>query len=154
MSHPRTSGRELALQYLYMHDVLEGKDVQTFDAYIAAQETPPEKPSVEFAQKLVSSVLDHRAELDSEIAEVATNWNIKRMAAVDRNVLRLGLAELTICPETPHKVILNEAVELAKHYSSDDAGAFVNGLLDKLSSKHRSVDAPTPAAPAPSAEQK
>src|SRR4051794_15149859 len=118
MSHPRTSGRELALQYLYMHDVLEGKDVQPFDAYISTQEIPPEKQSVEFAQKLVESVLNHRSELDGEIAGVATNWNIKRMAAVDRNVLRLGLAELTVCPETPNKVILNEAVELAKQYSS------------------------------------
>lgn len=137
MSHPKTTGRELALQYLYMHDVLEGKDVQTFDAYITAQEIPPERQSVEFAQSLVDSVLKHRSELDTEIAEIATNWNINRMAAVDRNVLRLGLAELTICPETPNKVILNEAVELAKQYSSEEAGAFVNGLLDKLCAKLR-----------------
>lgn len=142
MSHPKTTGRELALQYLYMHDVLEGKDVQTFDSYIASQEIPPERQSIEFAQSLVESVLKHGSELDAEIAEVATNWNIKRMAAVDRNVLRLGLAELTICPETPNKVILNEAVELAKQYSSEEAGAFVNGLLDKLCSKRR----PEPAA--------
>jgi N utilization substance protein B len=141
MSHPRTAGRELALQYLYMHDVLEGKDVQAFDSYIAAQETPPESQSVEFALKLIDSVLKHRAELDGEISQVATNWNINRMAAVDRNVLRLGLVELTICPETPHKIILNEAVELAKQYSSEDAGAFVNGLLDKLCSKHRTPTA-------------
>ena len=137
MSHPRTEGRELALQYLYMHDVLDGKDVQAFDAYIATRDTPPEKQSVVFAQQLVESVIHHRAELDTEIAGVATNWNIHRMAAVDRNVLRLGLAELTVCPETPNKVILNEAVELAKQYSSEEAGAFVNGLLDKLCSKLR-----------------
>src|SRR5881227_3002778 len=108
MSHPRTAGRELALQYLYMHDVLEGKDVADFNAYIAGQETPPDTQSIAFARTLTDSVLQHRDELDAEIAEVATNWNIVRMAAVDRNVLRLGLAELTICPETPHKVILNE----------------------------------------------
>ncbi|MEI6233335.1 MAG: transcription antitermination factor NusB [Planctomycetota bacterium] len=137
MSHPKTAGRELALQYLYMHDVLEGKDVQPFDMYIKAQDIPPERQSVVFAESLVESVLKHSAELDAEIAEIATNWNIKRMAAVDRNVLRLGLAELTICPETPNKVILNEAVELAKQFSSDEAGAFVNGLLDKLCSKRR-----------------
>src|SRR5436190_9409266 len=137
MSHPKTAGRELALQYLYMHDVLEGKDVQAFDAYVASRDEPPEKSSIEFAQTLVDGVLKHRDELDAEIADVATNWNIKRMAAVDRNVLRMGLAELTICPETPHKVILNEAVELAKQYSSDEAGAFVNGLLDKLCLKLR-----------------
>lgn len=137
MSHPRTAGRELALQYLYMHDVLVGKDVQNFTDYIAAQETPPDPQSVTFARTLVESVINHREELDAEIAQVATNWNINRMAAVDRNVLRLGLAELTAFPETSHKIILNEAVDLAKQYSSDDAGAFVNGLLDKLCSKQR-----------------
>src|SRR5437016_5697051 len=98
MSHPKTAGRELALQYLYMHDVLEGKDVQAFDAYVASRDAPPEKSSVEFAQTLVDGVLKHRDELDAEIADVATNWNIKRMAAVDRNVLRMSLAELTIFP--------------------------------------------------------
>lgn len=137
MSHPKTVGRELALQYLYMYDVLEGRDVQCFDAYIAVQEIAPERQSVEFAENLVKSVLQHLDELDTEIAEVATNWNIQRMATVDRNVLRLGLAEMTICPETPGKVILNESVELAKQFSSEEAGAFVNGLLDKLCSKRR-----------------
>jgi N utilization substance protein B len=137
MSHPRTAGRELALQYLYMHDVLEGKDVADFNAYISGQEVPPETQSVEFARKLVDSVLQHRGELDAEIAQVATNWNVNRMATVDRNVLRMGLAELTVFPDTSHKVILNEAVELAKQYSSDDAGSFVNGLLDKLCSRLR-----------------
>ena len=137
MSHPKTAGRELALQYLYMHDVLEGKDVQPFSEYASTREPLPEKQSVEFGEKLVSSVLKHRDELDAEISEVATNWNIKRMAAVDRNILRLSLAELTVFPETTHKIILDEAVELAKQYSSEEAPAFVNGLLDKLSSKLR-----------------
>lgn len=137
MSHPKSAGRELALQYLYMHDVLEGKDVQPFPEYAATREPVPEPLSVTFAQTLVGDVLNHREELDNEIASVATNWNIKRMAAVDRNVLRLGLAELTACPDTPHKIILDEAVELAKQYSSEEAPAFVNGVLDKLCSKIR-----------------
>ncbi|HYG78132.1 MAG TPA: transcription antitermination factor NusB [Planctomycetota bacterium] len=137
MSHPRTSGREIALQYLYMHDVLEGKDVHDFDTYVSQQQPPPDKESALFARQLIQSVIEHRSELDQEIADVATNWNITRMAAVDRNILRLGLAELTIHPETSHKIILNEAVELAKRYSSEDAGAFVNGLLDKLRTKLR-----------------
>ena len=101
------------------------------------RKTPPEKSSVDFAQTLVDGVLKHRDELDAEIADVATNWNITRMAAVDRNILRLGLAELMVHPETSHKIILNEAVELAKRYSSEEAGAFVNGLLDKMRTKLR-----------------
>ena len=137
MSHPRTSGRELALQYLYMHDVLQGNDVYPFSDYAGHQQPSPDKESVLFARQLVDAVVKHRSELDAEIADVATNWNIDRMAAVDRNILRLGLAELTVHPETSHKIILNEAVELAKRYSSDEAGAFVNGLLDKLRTKLR-----------------
>ena len=137
MSHPRTIGREIALQYLYMHDVLEGKDVRSFDAFIQAQVPAPSAESADFARQLVESVLQHQSELDTEIAGVATNWNITRMAAVDRNILRLALAEFTIHPETSHKIIINEAVELAKRYSSEDAGAFVNGLLDRLRIKLR-----------------
>ena len=114
MSHPRTTGRELALQYLYMHDVLQGKDVYPFSDYAGHQQPPPDKDSVVFARELVDAVVQHREELDKEIADVATNWNIERMAAVDRNVLRLGLAELTIHPETSHKIILNEAIEVGQ----------------------------------------
>jgi len=137
MSHPRTTGREIALQYLYMHDVLAGNDVHEFDVYLQQQLPPPDKDSAAFARQLIENVLKHRDELDKEIADVATNWNITRMAAVDRNILRLGLTELTIHPETSHKIILNEAVELAKRYSSEEAGAFVNGLLDKMRTKLR-----------------
>ena len=142
MSHPKTAGRELALQYLYMYDVLEGKDVQDFSDYAATREQTPERSSVEFGAKLVDGVLKHRDELDADISSIATNWNIKRMAAVDRNILRLSLAELQIFPETTHKIILDEAVELAKQYSSEEAPAFVNGLLDKLSSKLRPEKTP------------
>ena len=136
LSHPRTGGREIALQYLYMHDVLVGKDVQAFDTYAALQ-PPIGKESTDFARKLVDSVIKNQAELDAQIADVATNWNISRMAAVDRNILRLGLAELIVHPETSYKVIINESVELAKRFSSDEAGAFVNGLLDRLREKLR-----------------
>jgi N utilization substance protein B len=148
MSHPRTVGREIALQYLYMHDVLAGKDVQAFDAFVNAQSPVPAPESIVFARQLVDNVLQHRAELDAQISEVATNWNISRMAAVDRNILRVGLAELIACPETSHKIILNEAVELAKRYSSEDAGAFVNGLLDRLRVMQRPDTTGEPQTPA------
>ena len=137
MSHPHTAGREAALQYLYMHDVLTGNDVQAFEGWLEHQQPRPDADSAAFAHKLVEAVVQHRSELDAEIAAVADNWEIPRMAVVDRNILRLGLAELISYPETSHKIIINEAVELAKRYSSEDAGAFVNGLLDKLRTKLR-----------------
>jgi N utilization substance protein B len=147
MSHPHTAGREVALQYLYMHDVLVGKDIQPFAEWLGHQHPVPDSESAAFARHLVESVLEHRAELDTEIAAVADNWDIARMAVVDRNVLRLGLAEMTIHPGTSHKIIINEAVELAKRYSSEDAGAFVNGLLDKLRTKLRPETVGEPEAP-------
>jgi len=145
LSHPRTTGRELALQYLYMHDILEGKEVHSFEQYIGQQQPAPDLESVDFARELVNGVVPHRDELDTDIASVADNWNITRMAAVDRNILRLGLAEMIIHPGTSHKIILNDAVELAKRYSSESAGAFVNGLLDRLRAKLR----PETVTPAP-----
>lgn len=137
MSHPKTHGRELALQYLYMNDALSGKDVQTYEDYLSHQAPQPEKEAADFGRDLVKAVLDHRDELDAEIAGVAANWHIERMATVDRNVLRVGLAELISHPQTSHKIVINEAVELAKRFSSEDAGGFVNGVLDKLRTKLR-----------------
>ena len=132
MKHPKTLGREIALQFLYMHDVLEGKDVQPLSDFLGVQAPPPDADTATFTRALVETVLEHRDELDVEIAEAAINWKIHRMAIVDRNILRLGLAELGIYPDTPFKVVINEAVELARRFSSEASCAFVNGLLDKL----------------------
>ena len=134
-----TRGREIALQYLYMFDVLQGKDVQMLSDYLGTQTPPPEVETVALSRKLVDSVLEHRDELDAEIGAAAVNWKLTRMAIVDRNILRLGLAELMACPETPYKVIINEAVEMARRFSSESSCAFVNGLLDKLREKHRAT---------------
>jgi len=151
MPHPRTRARELALQYLYMYDSLAGRDVQAFDEYLAQQTPPPEPGAAAFARLLVEAVLEHQDELDRDISAVALNWKLSRMAVVDRNILRLGLAELLACPETPFKVILNEAVELARRFSSENATAFVNGLLDKLRLQHRRE--PEPARPPADGEE-
>lgn len=155
MSHPHTAGREAALQYLYMHDVLTGNDVQSFADWLEQQQPQPDNERAGFARMLVEAVLAHYDELDAEIGAVAENWEIARMAVVDRNILRLGLAEMMSCPETSHRIIINEAVELAKRFSSEEAGAFVNGLLDKIRMKLRPEtvnEAEGAAAPAASVE--
>jgi N utilization substance protein B len=153
MSHPHSAGRELALQYLYMHDVLTGQDVHAFDEWLTHHQPPPPEEAVPFARQLIEAVLQHRAELDAEIAAVATNWDIARMAAVDRNIVRLGLAEMIAHAETSHKIIINEAVELAKRYSMEEAGAFVNGLLDALRAKLRPETVAAEAGAEPAAPQ-
>jgi len=140
MAHPKTYGRELALQYLYMHDLLNGADVQPLSDYLGTQDPAPETEAAGMARTLVDAVLKHRDELDQEIAAAARNWTLQRMAIVDRNILRLGLAELIACPESPFKVVINEAVELARRYSSEAACGFVNGLLDKMRPKYRAEE--------------
>lgn len=126
-----TLARELALKVLYVLD-MGGKralDEQVED--VLASETD----SIEVrrrARELFNLVREHLPELDARIQEVAINWMLSRMPAVDRAVLRLGTAELLYAQEVPPKVTISEAIELAKKYSTEKSGAFVNGLLDKL----------------------
>ncbi|MFH1313437.1 MAG: transcription antitermination factor NusB [Candidatus Eisenbacteria bacterium] len=91
------------------------------------------KPEVlEFAMKLVELTLEHLASIDDLIVQVAENWDIERMAAIDRNVLRLGTAEILYMDDVPEKVTINEAIEIAKKFSTENSGRFVNGILDKV----------------------
>jgi N utilization substance protein B len=88
-----------------------------------------------FANKLFEGASESADELDAMIVQHAKNWRLERMAIIDRAVLRLAIYELRV-GETPHKVVLNEAVDLAKKFSSEDAGSFVNGILDSV---HKSL---------------
>ncbi|MPZ51579.1 MAG: transcription antitermination factor NusB [Acidimicrobiia bacterium] len=90
--------------------------------------------------RLVSGVLASQEELDSLITEISDGWRVERMPAVDRAVLRLGAYELIHEPETPIGAVIDEAVRLAKKYSTGDSGAFVNGVLSALAQRHRGQD--------------
>jgi transcription antitermination factor NusB len=98
--------------------------------------SPAKASLIEFARTLVAGVRRNRAELDELLGKTADNWRIERMAATDRNVLRLGAFEL-LYTETPGAVVINEAVELAKRYGTAQSAPFVNGILDKLLSSNR-----------------
>jgi N utilization substance protein B len=90
-------------------------------------------PNLEaFCLGLYDGVVAHQAEIDQRLAATAENWRLPRMAAVDRNVLRLGAYEILYVPDTPPNVVLDEAIELARRYGAADSSAFVNGVLDKL----------------------
>jgi N utilization substance protein B len=113
----------------------------------------------EFTESLTAGVKAHQAELDEMIAKVAENWRLDRMAAIDRNILRLGAYEMLHCPEVPAKVAINEALELAKRYSTAQSSRFVNGILDRVlqwqtqeAETESAIAAGTEAEPAPSAE--
>jgi N utilization substance protein B len=126
---PRSDARERALSLLYEAESKEEAPRQV----LAALPVPPAALVV----TLVEGVEDHRAELDALITGHARNWSLDRMPAIDRNVLRLALYELKDRPEVPVAVVIDEAVELAKRFSTDDSGRFVNGMLSAIAPKLR-----------------
>ncbi|HEX7896175.1 MAG TPA: transcription antitermination factor NusB [Planctomycetota bacterium] len=127
----RTQGRELALQLLYQLD-LRGDDVlKEVDEYLDGQ-SGGDAEVRGFARELIHGYLERRVEIDRRIEEVARNWQLRRMAAIDRNILRLGATELLYRTDIPPLVAINEAIEMAKKYSTKNSGPFVNGILDNI----------------------
>ncbi len=124
----RRRGRELALQMLYQHE-LAGTDVGGMVASFDELAQAPEAVR-EFAVSLASGVIAKLAELDTRLVDQADNWRLERMAAVDRNILRLALYELLYATDTPPAVVIDEAVEIAKRFGSERSSQFVNGILD------------------------
>lgn len=125
----RTRARELALQFLYQHDLV-AQPLSESDEFLRSEERDVE--TRKFAKRLIAGTLEHQPEIDQVIQGVAQNWNISRMAVVDRNVLRLATHELLHCRDIPPKVAINEAIEIGKRYSTQNSGAFINGILDKI----------------------
>ncbi len=128
----RSRAREIVLQLLYQFDQTRQGIAEQEQQFLARRLHNTELEA--FADQLYRGTLEHRQEIDAKLAQVAENWSVERMAAVDRNILRLGAFELLFAADTPPKVAIDEAVELAKRYGSADSPAFVNGILDKLAS--------------------
>jgi len=128
----RRRAREAALQMLYQWEVGRTSPGDSILSYWPAQEdTPPLSDEYrEFANTLVRGTTERVEEIDGLIARQAQNWRVERMAVLDRLVLRLATYELLAEPATPPKVVINEALELARQYSGDEAVGFVNGVLD------------------------
>jgi N utilization substance protein B len=129
----RSRAREVALQVLYQDDLNPGHESSRGDAFLRSRLHLPEL--IEFAQSLVAGVRRNRQELDQILTQTADNWTLERMAATDRNVLRLGAFEI-LYSETPDRVAINEAVELAKRFGAKQSPQFVNGILDRLLAGH------------------
>lgn len=152
MTSKRHKAREMAVQMLYQRD-LGGSSLEeileAFRSSAGAEEAdeadeeeseavPDEElPAVvEHATRLVGGTVEHLEEIDGLIAAQADNWRLERMPAVDRNILRLGVYEFLYEPDVPKLVVIDEAIELAKHYGSENSSSFVNGLLDGLVKQH------------------
>src|SRR5262249_38340066 len=145
----RSRGREVALQVLYQVEQNPGTPPEEVRRFIQRRLLGDRKLS-EFTEGLIAGVKEHQARIDGLISEVAENWRLDRMAAIDRNIMRLGAYEMLFCPEGPARAAINDALELAKRYSPAQSSRFVNGILDRV--LQWQVQGPMPgAAPQPSA---
>jgi N utilization substance protein B len=137
----RRRSRQYALQAMYQADLAGaplGASLQPLwsglmeGEGIGEEPRVPESEEVEFAQRLVRGVDDHRARIDDLIESCSTNWRLSRMPIVDRNILRMAAYELMECLDIPANVAINEAIELAKRFGAGESRAFVNGIVDRM----------------------
>ena len=126
----RTQARELALQLMYQLDLRGDEILDEVNESLAPGAGDPEM--LDFARELIHGCREKRAEIDRQIEEVAKNWQLKRMAAIDRNILRLATYELLYREDIPPLVTINEAIDIAKKFSTKNSGPFVNGILDNI----------------------
>ncbi len=126
----RRKSRELALQALYQGELAGSEGLVDFSEFCAHFQM--NKKTIPYAQKLLEGVLEKRKAIDSMISRYAENWRLERMSVIDRNILRLAVFELYFQEDVPASVAINEAVEIAKRYSTDDSGPFINGILDAM----------------------
>jgi len=126
----RRQARERALQVLFQVDL---GNVDPTEAFFKMDESLGRlKKNIEFSQELVSGTLANMRSIDQIIAEISKDWNIKRMANVDRNIMRLALYEILYCKDIPNNVSVNEAIELGKVFGSEESGKFINGILGRV----------------------
>lgn len=129
----RSRAREVALQVLYQDDLNPAMNPGAADQFLQSRLRFEEL--IEFARSLVAGVRRNRSELDSRLARTAEHWSLERMATTDRNILRLGAYEI-LYADTPDRVAINEAVELAKRFGTAQSAQFVNGILDRFLEGH------------------
>ncbi|HUB67421.1 MAG TPA: transcription antitermination factor NusB [Candidatus Methylacidiphilales bacterium] len=127
----RRDGREAAIQFLYQIDIHRpGNMDEALNAFWKQNEEPQNVR--DFADNLLRGALEKLPEIDAKIRALADNWDFERLAVVDRNILRLAVYEMLFRPEIPPVVSINEAIEIAKKFSTAESGKFVNGLLDRV----------------------
>lgn len=126
----RRKARELVLEALYRIEIAQQEPEQIFNSIITREELP--ETVKEFTKRLLTQTVARLSDIDSIIKEVAENWRLERIAVIDRNILRFAICEILYFDDVPDKVSIDEAIEIAKKFSTDDSGRFVNGILDKV----------------------
>jgi N utilization substance protein B len=134
----RRDGREAAVQYLFQRDLNTPDEKTSLDDFW--QLRPATKSTRTFGDELIQGVLANQTAIDERIQKCVANYELHRIAAVDRNVLRVAIYEMLFTKDVPPVVSINEAIEIAKRFGSDESGRFVNGVLDRV--RH---DLPRPA---------
>ena len=134
---PRTQARSIALQALYEMDLTEHPLEEVLEHLLKVH--PLAKRNADFAQKLIMGVYPMHEKLDAFIADHAPDWPIDQISVIDRNLVRMAMWEFAVSQETPVKVAINEAVELAKYFGSDSAPRFVNGVLGSLAERQNEI---------------
>lgn len=134
---PRTRARALALQVLYEVDIANHPPGEIYK--LRLEEAPLSDELAEFARQIIFGIIPLTTTLDTLISKYAPEWPLDQIAAIDRNILRMALWEFAVSRETPLKVAINEAVELAKLYGSDSAPRFVNGVLGSLAEHQHEI---------------
>ncbi len=143
----RTRAREFALQILYQLEMNPGSREEIKNSFWNQNPEAAEEVR-QFAGSLVEGTLTHQEEIDKIVTKATENWEIGRMAVIDRNILRFATYELLFVQDIPPKVTINEAVNLAKKFSQEDSGKFVNGVLDKINHTEKvRYAAPAPNEP-------
>ncbi|MDD5704185.1 MAG: transcription antitermination factor NusB, partial [Dehalococcoidales bacterium] len=128
----RRKARILALEIIYQEEITGSSLEEIIEN---RHRTGTQEMPSEFAMKLIEGVLEHQEEIDNLITDYADNWAIDRMPSLDRNIIRISLYEIMYEKEIPISVSINEAVEMAKIYGTEDSGKFVNGVLGRISSE-------------------
>ena len=132
MATTRRESREWCIQMLFQLDLNPASNIDTALGRFWVDKKTADPAMKEFADQLVRGVRINLGEVDDTIKRYAENWHIDRMAAVDRNVMRMAIYEMLFCKDIPPVVSINEAVDIAKYFGSNESGRFVNGILDRI----------------------
>jgi len=126
----RRTARELAVKFLYQTEFNSDSPDSELNSFCDRANVSEEIQN--FTQTLIKNIFFHKKEVDELLEKISANWATDRMAVIDKNILRLGICELLFDPTTPPKVVINEAVEIAKKFGTEESPDFINGILDKV----------------------
>lgn len=147
----RRKGREFALQMLFQVDMTDQQPQEVLSLFWQSHTVGDDVK--QFAEDLFQGTVGVRPRLDTLLAHISSHWRLDRMPVVDRNLLRLALYEMLFQPDTPRVVVIDEAIEIAKRFGSEDSGQFINGVLDQLRERIVGLEAPEVSEPVHMLEQ-